>query len=87
MVSGRLKSRTYRRIKTKTPKKTVTHYRKPKPKTAKCGICGAELKGIPRAKPNKLKNMAKTKKRPERRFGGVLCSRCSRKKIIQEARK
>jgi len=31
-------------------------------------------------------NMAKTKKRPERPYGGVLCTRCMRKTMIGKAR-
>ena len=45
-----------------------------------CSICGAPLAGVPRVKPNKL---AKTEKRPERPFGGVLCAKCSKKETIE----
>ncbi len=84
MKPSKFKSRTFRRVKVKTPGgRTVTHYRKRKPAKAKCASCKAPLKGVPRERPYKIKRLAKTKKRPERPFGGVLCSRCARKKIIE----
>ena len=82
MVAGRFKSRTFRRIKVKTPgSKTVTHYRKRKPSKAKCAECGDALKGVPRERPYKMARLSKTQKRPERPYGGVLCSKCARIKI------
>ena len=66
--------------------KNKIHYRKRKPSKAKCGRCGAVLKGVPRERPFKMQNMPKTKKRPERPYGGVLCSRCMRDTIIKKAR-
>ncbi len=88
MVTGRHKSRSMRRVFRKTPgAKVVVHYRKRKPKAAKCGSCGAVLKGVARARPYKIQNMPKTKKRPTRPYAGVLCSRCLRKLMIEKARK
>lgn len=87
MVSGRFKSRTFRRIKVKTPTKTKTVYKRRKPAKAKCGKCGAILKGVPRATRSELANMSKTKKRPERPYGGVLCSKCTRALIKEKANK
>ena len=79
MVRRALRSRSLRKVKVKTPGgRVVTHYRKKKPKIAHCFECGAILKGVPRERPTKMKNMAMTKKRPERPFGGVLCSKCMR---------
>ena len=85
MVEGRFKSRTFRRTHVRTPGgKTVLRFDKRKPSIAKCGACGAELKGIPRELPYKMHNMPKTMKRPERPYGGVLCSKCMREKIKSE---
>ncbi len=86
MVSGKHKSRSRRRVFVKTATKTKIHYRKRKPGKAKCGKCGAVLKGVPNIRAFKLKRMCKSKKRPERPYGGVLCSRCMRQKIKQEAK-
>lgn len=87
MVRGMFKSRTLRRVKVKTPGgKTVTHYRKRKPSHAKCGTCGAKLSGVPRERPYKMQTMSKSEKKPERPFGGNLCSACTREKIKLKAR-
>ena len=78
----------FRKIKVKTPGgKLVLHYKKKKPGKAKCSNCGKPLHGVPRERPYKMRTMAKTKKRPSRPFGGVLCSACMRKKIVEKARK
>jgi len=81
-----LRSRTLRRVKVRTPGgETKQRYDKRKPSTAKCGSCGAVLKGVPRERPYKMMNIAKTKKRPQRPFGGVLCTKCMRKKMKEQA--
>ncbi len=70
--------------KVKTPGgRTVYHKIKKKTSYARCCICKKPLSGVPRVRPYKLKSMAKTKKRPERMYGGVLCPRCLRKKIFE----
>ena len=87
MPAPRLRSRSLRKIFRRVPGgRTSIHYKKRKPKTAKCGNCGAILQGVPREFPFRMRSMAKTKKRPERPFGGVLCSRCMRKTIIDKYR-
>ena len=87
MPAPRLRSRSLRRVFRKVPGGRVSlHYKKRKPKSAKCGSCSAALKGVPRELPYKMRSMAKTKKRPERPYGGVLCSKCMRMKIIENAR-
>jgi large subunit ribosomal protein L34e len=86
MTAGRFKSRSWRRVKVKTPKRLITHYERKKPKRAVCAICKKELHGIPRAFPKELQSMAKTKKRPERPYGGYLCSECLRKIMKEKAR-
>ncbi len=88
MVSGKHKSKTYRKVRVKTPGGRVTiHYRKRKPGKAKCGNCGKPLAGTIRERPYKIQNTPKTKKRPERPYGGVLCSKCTRELIKSKARK
>ncbi|MFP4111648.1 MAG: 50S ribosomal protein L34e [Candidatus Woesearchaeota archaeon] len=88
MVQGRLKSRTFRRVKKVTPgARNVTHYEKRKPGKATCPVTGQELHGVPRDKPSKIKNMAKSEKRPERPYGGVLSSKAMREVMKERARK
>ena len=79
MVRRALRSRSLKRRQKKVPGgRTVTHYRRKKPSKAKCGKCGKELKGVPRLRPSALRKLPKTKKRPERPYGGSLCSSCMR---------
>lgn len=87
MVGGMHKSRTMRRVLRRTPgKKVVMHYMLRKPARASCASCGKQLAGVPRARPAVMRNLPKTAKRPERPFGGVLCSACTRKEMIRRAR-
>ena len=89
MVAPRYaKTRTFRRVKIRTPGgKTKISYRKRKPGKAHCGTCGAVLSGVPSERQHKMRKIPKTKKRPERPYGGVLCSRCMREKIKEAIRK
>ncbi len=88
MVSGKHKSRSMRKVFVRTPgSKATVQYRKRNPSKAQCASCGKPLAGVPRARPYKMQNLPKTAKRPQRPFGGVLCSACSRKEIIKRARK
>ena len=81
------KSRSWVRKKVRTPgNKLVDRYSRRKPSTAKCGKCGALLHGVPRLRPSKLGKLAKTKRRPERPYGGSLCSKCARELIREKAR-
>jgi large subunit ribosomal protein L34e len=87
MPRGMFKSRTFRRVFKKLPGgSTVTRFLRRKPQVAHCARCGAPLQGIPRGNALELKNMAKSMKRPERPYGGVLCSRCLRDTIKFDAR-
>lgn len=71
------RTRSWRRVKRVTPGgRLVVHYEKRKPGKAKCAICGTELHGVPALRPSKLGKLAKTEKRPERPYGGVICPKC-----------
>lgn len=52
---------------------------------SKCG-CGRILEGIPRLSNRKFKNLAKSEKKVNRPYGGVLCSSCMREEIIRRTR-
>lgn len=87
MPEGSKRSRTFRRIYKKTPGgRNVLRYEKRKPRKARCSNCGTVLAGVPRVRDFKMQNMAKTKKRPSRAYGGVLCSKCTRNLLKQKAR-
>lgn len=84
----RRKSKSLRKVFRRTPGgRTVEHYKPRKPKKAHCASCGAVLKGVLRERPYKMQNTPKTKKRPSRPYGGVLCSKCLRQRIKQGVRK
>jgi large subunit ribosomal protein L34e len=87
MPARRLRSRSFRRVFRKVPGgRTSLHYKQRKPKSAHCADCRAVLKGTIRERPYKMRAIAKTKKRPQRPFGGMLCSRCMRLRMIEKAR-
>ena len=87
MVQPSLRSRSWRRVRVKTPANRVKmHYRRRKPSNAKCVKCGAALKGTPREKPYKMISMPKTQKRPTRPFAGYYCTKCMRAYFIAKAR-
>ncbi|HLC22301.1 MAG TPA: 50S ribosomal protein L34e [Candidatus Nanoarchaeia archaeon] len=80
------KTRTFRKVRVKLASRVTIQYRKRNPAHAQCGNCGKNLQGVPRARPVELRTMPKTKKRPERPYGGVLCSGCMRALMIEKAR-
>ncbi len=87
MPRGMFKSGRLRKIFVKAPGGRVkVHYRERKPSKAVCGSCKKQLAGVPRERPVKMMNMPKTAKRPERPYGGVLCSSCTRLLLQQRAR-
>jgi large subunit ribosomal protein L34e len=88
MVQGKFKSGHYRRVQRKVPGgRTVQRYEEGTPKAPHCAGCGQQLHGIPRMSVVAAKNAPKTTKRPQRPYGGVLCSACMRAKLIEQARK
>ncbi|PIY59991.1 50S ribosomal protein L34e [Candidatus Woesearchaeota archaeon CG_4_10_14_0_8_um_filter_47_5] len=87
MPAPRYRSRSLRRVYKKTPGgRVVLHYEPRKPKAVRCPETGVPLAGVPRARPGDLVNMPKSKKRPERPYGGVLSSQAMRRKLIKKAR-
>jgi large subunit ribosomal protein L34e len=85
MLPAKLKSRTFRRIFTRTPSgKVVIHYKKKKNGVPKCAMCKKPLFGVVRGNSTVLKNTAKSKKKPERPFGGNLCTSCMRKVYLNK---
>jgi len=52
--------------------------RRKKTKAAHCAVCGAPLQGVPRLEPSKLRKLPKSRRRPNRPYGGYLCTRCMR---------
>ncbi len=77
------RERRLKKIKVRTPGgRVVIRFRREKPSKHKCAICGNELFGVPHGKtPSQVRKLSKSERRPERVFGGVLCSNCARKVI------
>ncbi|MDR3222311.1 MAG: 50S ribosomal protein L34e [Methanobrevibacter sp.] len=87
MPQNRYRSRSYKRTFKRTPGGvTVLRYKKKKPSKHLCAECGKVLHGVPRGRPYQINKLAKSKKRPNRPFGGYLCSECTRKVFKSEAR-
>ncbi len=87
MPRGREKSNRFRKIYVKAPGgRTKVQLRERKPSKAVCGTCKKPLSGVPRERPASLRKIAKTSRRPERPYGGVLCSPCTRALLRQNAR-
>ena len=79
------RTRSLRRLKKKTPSgRYTTHYVRRRPSAAKCAECSKELHAVPRKRPKAMQKTPKTKKRPERKYGGVLCASCLKVKIKRE---
>jgi large subunit ribosomal protein L34e len=82
------RSRSLRKVFKKVPGGNLkVHYEQRNPSKAHCAICGKPLLGVPSKKPADAKRLSKTEKRPSRPFGGMLCSACARRKIIEENKK
>lgn len=72
------------RVRTPGGKQKVV-YKKKIPGKAHCAKCGSELKGVVRGRVYEVRRTAKTKKRPERPYGGVLCTKCTKALFIEKA--
>jgi len=84
MVKEMFRSRSVKKKKVRIPgNKVVIHFKKKKVSAAKCGVCKKPLNGVPRLRQSEIRKLAKTKRRPERPFGGNLCSKCM-KKVFRE---
>ncbi|MCD6279246.1 50S ribosomal protein L34e [Candidatus Micrarchaeota archaeon] len=77
MPLPRNRSRSKRKIfKRVTSGTKITYVKRKKGKVHRCALCHAILPGT-----HSNRGLSKTKKRPERLFGGHLCHKCTRKVI------
>jgi len=77
--------RRKKRVRVRTPgNRLVLHFKEKKVEVAKCAICKKPLHGVPRLRASELRKLAKSKRRPERPFGGNLCSECMRNLIRKQ---
>ncbi len=75
--------RRLKKVYRRTPGgRVVIHFRRKKTGKHVCALCGRPLHGVPHGRrPSQVRKLAKTERRPERVFGGVLCADCARKII------
>jgi large subunit ribosomal protein L34e len=66
--------------------KKVLKKKSEKPSKTRCALCAGVLGGVPCRAPSQLNKLAKTEKRPERPFGGVLCPKCLSQVIRDKVR-
>ena len=82
MVRPALRSRSFVRKTIKTPAGAErVHYTKRRHSPTICANCKKPLHGVPRKRDIDIARLAKSQKRPERPYGGNLCSACMREKI------
>lgn len=82
-----LRTHRFKRIAKKVGGTLVVHYMKRKPAKARCGSCGRPLSGVARDIPSRLRKLPKSKKKPNRAYGGNLCPKCSREAVRAKALK
>ncbi|MCX8184609.1 MAG: 50S ribosomal protein L34e [Sulfolobales archaeon] len=76
MVKPGLRSRSLKRVVKRVPSSVSrVFYVRSSGYVARCSICGKPLGGVPRDL-KVIRYGSKSHKRPERPFGGVLCSKC-----------
>ncbi|HLD42194.1 MAG TPA: 50S ribosomal protein L34e [archaeon] len=86
MVRRALRSSRLKKIKRVAPSgKTVTHYERRRPGRALCSTCKGLLAGVPRLRQAKLHKLSKSKYRPKRTYGGVLCPSCLKHQLRNKA--
>jgi large subunit ribosomal protein L34e len=72
MAGTSFKSKSKQKIYKKTPGTNLNiHFRKSNPKSHHCGISGAILNGIPKKTAIRFNKLSKSKKRPNRKYGGT----------------
>lgn len=81
-----LRSRSLRRTYVRVPGgATRIHYDRLRHVRARCCVCGKELNGVP-WDTRTFRNSARSKKRPERMYGGYACHSCLHTLIKLSAR-
>ena len=72
MTKTSFKSNSKKRVFRKTPGTNLkVHLEKSNPKGHFCGKSGAKLNGIPKKTVNEFNKLSKSKKRPNRKYGGT----------------
>lgn len=64
----------------------IVRYKYKKHSKHVCAICKKELSGKPAGRPVEISRLAKSERRPERPFGGMLCSKDTRMVLSYRAK-
>ncbi len=73
------------RVKRRTPSgKNILRQRRERTGLAECANCKSPLHGIPRRITSEFKKLSSSERKPERPYGGNLCSDCTRE-IFRES--
>ena len=84
--SGRNRSLKKPRRAIRTPGgRIVYHHRHKRHSAARCSRCGAPLNATPTGSRYIMSKMTYSQRRPNRPYGGNLCSRCLRELMISKA--
>ena len=87
MPRGMFKSGRLRKIFVKTPGgRTTIQYKERKPSKAHCASCGKVLAGVPQGNSSAIRKVPRSARRPERPYGGIFCSACTRLQLKAKAR-
>ncbi|RLG49122.1 MAG: 50S ribosomal protein L34e [Thermoproteota archaeon] len=87
-VRGTRRRLKKKRVAVRTPGGRVVYHYKPKRHSpARCAICKKPLNATPTGPKSFMKKLPKSKKRPNRPYGGNLCPTCFRKVILKKALK
>ena len=88
MPAPRYRSRSKKRKNVTTPGKIAKiHYQKHGTSQKKCAGCGISIKSIPRLRGPNILKISKTKRRPNRIYGGYYCPACLSQRIKVAVRK
>ncbi len=75
-----------RRVAVRTPGgKVVYHFRRKIYRKPHCASCGRPLTGVRNGPRSYMSKLAKSEKRPNRPYGGNLCSKCFRELFTEKA--
>jgi large subunit ribosomal protein L34e len=82
MVAPRLRSKSAKRVATRTPAgRRSLRFKAKRPARLACRLCGAQLGGVKNAR-----GLPKSAKVPSRMFAGELCGRCTSGLVSLKAR-
>ncbi|RZF38163.1 hypothetical protein LSTR_LSTR005524 [Laodelphax striatellus] len=81
-LSYNTKSNRRRIVRTPGGRLVYQYLKKPK-KIPRCGQCKEKLRGIQPARPMERSRLSRRKKMVKRAYGGVLCHKCLKEKIVR----